>query len=256
MGLSGRGGVLGALAVAMAVAAATVATAAGAATPAPVPCSAIGGGKYDCQFYPPGDGISGGAPVQAPNGSRVGYLNQGTNWVTCEAVGSTVASGSYENDWWAYTEANDRQWGWVNARVGHGRRQQRRVSGGARLRRRRRPAPGRARPTPAPVGRRLGRLDGVDDHPAPAPSHATTRPAADPGSVRAPPPPGRHRAQLARGRRPHARAACALPPPPRQRADHHRLPRAPLPGRQAPRDATRRPPASWHASSAVEMWCG
>ncbi len=94
---------------------AAVATTASAATPAPEPCSAIGGGKYDCQFYPAGDGISAGAPVQASDSSRVGYLNQGTNWVTCQEVGSTVISGPDENNWWAYTEANDRHLGWVNA---------------------------------------------------------------------------------------------------------------------------------------------
>lgn len=85
------------------------------ASPAPVPCSAIGGGKYDCQFYPSGDGVSAGAPVQATDSSRVGYLNHGTNWVICERQGATVISGPYENGWWAWTEANDGSWGWVNA---------------------------------------------------------------------------------------------------------------------------------------------
>jgi SLT domain-containing protein len=88
--------------------------------PAPVPCSDIGGGKHQCSFYPAGDGISGGAPVQAHDGGRVGYLNHGNNWVICEAVGSSLSSGPYTNYWWAWTEANNGHWGWVNALYGQG----------------------------------------------------------------------------------------------------------------------------------------
>jgi hypothetical protein len=43
------------------------------ATAALVPCKAAGGGHYNCQFYMPGNGRSGGAPVQAATGSVVGY---------------------------------------------------------------------------------------------------------------------------------------------------------------------------------------
>ena len=114
MGARGRGGLLRALAMAVALATVTAASA-GAATPAPVPCSSIGDGKYDCQFYVAGNGVSAGAPVQASDGSRVGFLNVGTNWVTCQEAGSTVVSGPYENDWWAWTEADNGHWGWVNA---------------------------------------------------------------------------------------------------------------------------------------------
>jgi CHAP domain len=95
-------------------------SAAFAAGPAPLPCSLAGGGKYNCQFYPAGDGITAGAPVQASDGHRVGFLNHGTNWVICERVGSTLTSGPYQNNWWAWTEANDGQWGWVNALYGSG----------------------------------------------------------------------------------------------------------------------------------------
>jgi hypothetical protein len=89
--------------------------AAAAAAPAPVPSSSVGGGHYDCQFYPGGDGISGGAPVLEGNGNRIGYLNEGTNWVTCQQLGGKATSGSYYNHYWAYTEANDQKWGWVSA---------------------------------------------------------------------------------------------------------------------------------------------
>jgi Cutinase len=92
----------------------------GGGGPAPVPCKSIGGGKYDCTFWPAGDGIHGGAPVLNSAGARVGYLNQGTNWVICQRVGSTLKNGSTANNWWAYTEANDRKWGWVNAIYAHG----------------------------------------------------------------------------------------------------------------------------------------
>jgi hypothetical protein len=96
---------------------AAVAASASAAT---VPCSAIGGGRFNCSFYPAGDGISGGAPVQASDGHRVGYLNQGTNFVLCQAVGSEVSVGADRNRYWAYTEANDKAYGWVNAVWAHG----------------------------------------------------------------------------------------------------------------------------------------
>src|SRR4051794_17385524 len=58
----------------------------------PVPCSAIGGGKYNCQWYVAGDGTSGGSPVQAGN-ATIGYLHKGTNWVLCQQAGGRVNSG-------------------------------------------------------------------------------------------------------------------------------------------------------------------
>ena len=80
-----------------------------------MPCSSIGGGKYNCQFWPAGNGLSAGAPVLGGNGNRVGYLNQGTNWIICQASGEQINVGSTYNVWWAWTEANDGQFGWVNA---------------------------------------------------------------------------------------------------------------------------------------------
>ncbi len=86
-----------------------------AAAAAPVPCKSIGLGKFNCEFYPRGDGISGGTPVLNSAGTRVGYLNYGTNWVSCQKIGRTERSGAYYNHWWASTQANNGQVGWANA---------------------------------------------------------------------------------------------------------------------------------------------
>jgi hypothetical protein len=88
---------------------------ASAATPANCHPSTQGGGKYDCDFYLAGNGQNSGTPVNAPDGSLVGYLHKGTNWVICQRVGNRVTSGAYYNDNWAYTLADDNNWGWVNA---------------------------------------------------------------------------------------------------------------------------------------------
>ena len=88
--------------------------------PAPVPCKSIGGGKHQCSFWPAGDGIHGGAPVRSSSGKRIGFLNYGSNWVICERIGATVTRRTWANYWWAWTEANDHRWGWVNALYGHG----------------------------------------------------------------------------------------------------------------------------------------
>lgn len=86
-----------------------------AASASDVPCSKLSTGKYQCGFYPAGDGISAGAPVQDSTGTRVGYLNHGANRIVCQASGATVHNGAYYNRWWGYTEANDQHFGWVNA---------------------------------------------------------------------------------------------------------------------------------------------
>lgn len=72
---------------------------------------------YDCQFYAPGNGITGGSPVVDVHGTRIGCLNGGTNFVDCQEAGSEYpsASAAVRNDWWAWTEANDGKWGWVSA---------------------------------------------------------------------------------------------------------------------------------------------
>jgi hypothetical protein len=115
---SGKG--LVAVIVAAAIALAGAPGAAAQGHPAPVPCTSIGGARYQCSFWPAGDGIHGGAPVQSSDGKRVGFLNAGSNWVVCQRVGGTVTQGALANNWWAWTEANDHGWGWVNALYGHG----------------------------------------------------------------------------------------------------------------------------------------
>jgi hypothetical protein len=78
-------------------------------------CPKIATGKYQCSFYPPGNGLTAGAPVLATTGARVGYLNGGGNWIVCQASGATVDSAGSYNRWWGYTEADDQHFGWVNA---------------------------------------------------------------------------------------------------------------------------------------------
>jgi hypothetical protein len=97
---------------------AVLATLAGAtaaqAAPAPVPCSSIGAGRYACSWYVPGDGIHGGARVML-GGATVGFLHQGTNWVVCQQRGATVRNAAGDlNNWYGWTEADNRRWGWAS----------------------------------------------------------------------------------------------------------------------------------------------
>jgi hypothetical protein len=85
------------------------------ASPTQIPCSAAGGGHYNCSFWPEGDGTSGGSPVVDLHGTLRGYLNQGTNWIVCQQLGEKYTSHGYYNTTWAMTEANDGNWGWVSA---------------------------------------------------------------------------------------------------------------------------------------------
>jgi len=101
----------GAAAAAVALAAVGVGTAVAAA---PAACNAIGGGKYNCNFYPAGNGKTGGAPVQM-GATTVGYLHKGTNWVLCQQVGGRVSVGRFFNNNWAWTLADNNKYGWVNA---------------------------------------------------------------------------------------------------------------------------------------------
>jgi len=90
------------------------------AAASPVPCTPRSDAKFNCTFWPAGDGIHRGAPVLDGIGRRVGYLNQGRNWIVCQRSGSLARSGNYYNVWWAYTTANDGRRGWVNAVWAHG----------------------------------------------------------------------------------------------------------------------------------------
>ncbi len=87
--------------------------------PAPVPCSGTvstsQGTGHNCTFYIAGDGKTGGSPVVKSDGTSAGFLHKGTNWVICQAAGRTQHQGQYYNKWWAYTEADNGAWGWVNA---------------------------------------------------------------------------------------------------------------------------------------------
>jgi Cutinase len=95
---------------------AVLTAAAGAsAAPARVPCAKHSDGRYHCNFWPAGDGIHGGAVVVNDGAYWVGYLNQGDNWLSCQMWGGKVTHGKYYNHWWAWTEANNHKWGWVNA---------------------------------------------------------------------------------------------------------------------------------------------
>jgi hypothetical protein len=95
--------------------AALLITASVAAAQAPVPCSGIGGGKYNCDWYVPGDGIHGGALVVRDR-TTVGYLHQGTNWVICQQQGGDVHTvQGYRNHWFAWTQADNGSWGWASA---------------------------------------------------------------------------------------------------------------------------------------------
>jgi hypothetical protein len=106
---------------AVTLAAAALAPAASAAAPKPVPCDRDGGtNHYECSWYPAGDGHSGGAPVQAASGAKVGYLHQGRNWIVCQQRGSRVTSGKNTNVWWGWTTADNQKTGWVSALYAQG----------------------------------------------------------------------------------------------------------------------------------------
>jgi hypothetical protein len=92
-----------------------VVPAAPAAAQAPVPCSSIGGGHYNCHWWPAGDGHSGGALVVRDR-TTVGFLHQGTNWIVCQQRGGDVYnSRGYRNYWFGWTTADNGQTGWASA---------------------------------------------------------------------------------------------------------------------------------------------
>jgi hypothetical protein len=84
------------------------------AAPAPVPCTNIGGGQYECSWYRPGDGFSGGSLVVVGT-TTVGYLHQGRNWVVCQQTGGDMynAEGN-RNNWFGWTQADNDKWGWAS----------------------------------------------------------------------------------------------------------------------------------------------
>ena len=83
-------------------------------SPAQVPCTNIGGGHYECNWYRPGDGYSGGSLVVVGT-TTVGYLPQGKNWIICQQAGGDVrnADGN-RNNWYGWTEAENGKLGWAS----------------------------------------------------------------------------------------------------------------------------------------------
>jgi hypothetical protein len=97
------------------VAAAAAPQPARAAAPAPVPCTNIGSGHYQCDWYPAGNGYSGGSLVVVGT-TTVGYLPQGKNWIVCQQAGGDVSDAAGDhNTWFGYTEAQNGKWGWASA---------------------------------------------------------------------------------------------------------------------------------------------
>ncbi|HEX6024727.1 MAG TPA: putative metal-binding motif-containing protein [Solirubrobacter sp.] len=82
---------------------------------AQVPCTSIGQGRYECSWYRPGDGITGGSIVTVGT-TTVGYLHQGRNWIICQQQGGDVrnAEGN-RNHWFGWTQADNGRWGWASA---------------------------------------------------------------------------------------------------------------------------------------------
>src|SRR3954451_23830250 len=103
-------------AVAVATACAFLVPAASAvAAPRPVPCTAAGGGKYNCEWYVAGDGRTGGAKVMM-NQKVVGYLHQGTNWITCQQRGAMTRNAAGDrNSWYGWTQSDHGGAGWASA---------------------------------------------------------------------------------------------------------------------------------------------
>jgi Putative metal-binding motif len=97
-----------------AVIVAALLAAAPAQAQAPVPCNPIGGGKYECDWYVPGNGITGGALVVRDT-TTVGYLRYGRNWITCQQIGGDMRNVAGDrNHWYGWTLADNGQWGWAS----------------------------------------------------------------------------------------------------------------------------------------------
>jgi hypothetical protein len=82
---------------------------------AEVPCTNVGGGKFECDWYRAGNGFSGGSIV-AVGTTTVGYLPKGRNWIVCEQKGGDMHSPEgYRNHWFGWTQAENGTWGWASA---------------------------------------------------------------------------------------------------------------------------------------------
>jgi hypothetical protein len=82
---------------------------------AEVPCTTIGGGKFECEWYRAGNGFTGGSIV-AVGTTTVGHLPKGRNWIVCEQKGGDMHSPEgYRNHWFGWTQAENGKWGWASA---------------------------------------------------------------------------------------------------------------------------------------------
>jgi len=141
------------------------------AAPAPVPCTAIGGGKYNCEWYVPGDGRTGGAKVMV-NRKVVGYLHQGTNWITCQQRGAMTQNAAGDrNSWYGWTQSDHGGAGWASPVEARGGDDDGRFRGVPDCRGAHGPAPG------------WGGVWGTSGGAAPAPAPADP-PAAAPAPVK------------------------------------------------------------------------
>ena len=86
------------------------------AAPAQVPCTNIGGGHYECNWYRAGRRLSPAARWSWSGTTTVGYLPQGKNWIVCQQAGrrhAQPAEGN-SNNWFGWTEAENGKMGWAS----------------------------------------------------------------------------------------------------------------------------------------------
>jgi hypothetical protein len=84
------------------------------AAPAQVPCTNTGDGHYECSWYRPGNGVSGGSLVVVGT-TTVGYLHQGRNWIVCQQLGGDMRNPEGDrNNWFGWTLADNDKWGWAS----------------------------------------------------------------------------------------------------------------------------------------------
>jgi len=74
-------------------------------------CVTLAAGQFECMVGRPG-----GAPVfQAGTLTQTGTVKQGDQPFYCQASGAQYTHGGFSNHWWAWTESDQGNWGWVSA---------------------------------------------------------------------------------------------------------------------------------------------
>ena len=74
-------------------------------------CVTLAAGQFECMVGRPG-----GAPVfQAGTLTQTGTVKQGDQPFYCQASGAEYTHGGFSNHWWAWTESDQGNWGWVSA---------------------------------------------------------------------------------------------------------------------------------------------